>query len=258
MIQRLLIVGTGNAAWHLGHACLAAGITIQGVVARDAMKGRALAEALGGVPYFAMYNNLPDADAYLLAVRDDAIEEVAKQLGDARQLMIHCSGSMRADVLNQKQNPYGVLWPMHSLQKDAPDSLQHALIAVQGSDTDIQQQIFELASRISERAMLVEEHQRMAMHMCAVWVNNYTNHMLHIGFSLLREHGVDHRLFMPMLRNHMAALESHTPDQIQTGPAKRGEMQTLERHRQLLHNHPDLQQIYDTLAEHILNTYLKR
>lgn len=258
MIQKLLIVGTGNAAWHLGHACRDAGISIQGIVARDAMKGRALAAALGDVPYFAMYNNLPDADAYLLAVRDDAIQEVAKQLGNEQQLLVHCSGSMRADVLNHYNNPYGVLWPMHSLQKETPDSLRQTMIAVQGSDEHIQQQIFALASRISDRAMLVEEHQRMAMHMCAVWINNYTNHMLHIGFSLLREHGVDHQLFMPMLRNHMAALETHTPDQIQTGPAKRGEIQTLERHRQLLHDHPDLQRIYDTLAEHILNTYLKR
>lgn len=258
MIQRILIVGTGNAAWHLAHAFQEAGITIQGIVARDAIKGRALAESLGDVPYFAMYNNLPEADAYLLAVRDDSIQEVAKELGAEDQLMIHCSGSMPGNILQQHQNPFGVLWPMHSLQKENRDSLSETLIVAQGSDAQTEQKILALAQRISTRAMQVDEHQRMTMHMCAVWVNNYTNHMLHIGFSLLTEQGIDYRLFMPMLRNHMAALETHAPDQIQTGPAKRGEMQTMERHRKLLVEHPDLQQIYDTLAEHILNTYLKR
>lgn len=258
MINSLLIVGTGNAAWHIGHACKMAGVELKGIVARDAMKGRELANFLGGIPYYAFFNNLPDADAFLLAVRDDAIETVAEQLAQEGQLMIHCSGSMQADVLQVADNAYGVMWPMHSLQKQDPDSLKETLIAVQGNTPQTEQDIWQLASRISDRAMIVAEHQRMAMHMCAVWINNYTNHMLNIGYQLLKEHQVDFKLFMPILRTHIAALETHTPDEIQTGPAKRGDMETLEKHRKMLHTHPDLLQLYDQLAEHILKTYLKQ
>lgn len=258
MIRSLLIVGTGNAAWHLGSAFAEAGVQIAGVVARDAMKGHALAERLGNVPYFALYNNLPEADAYLIAVRDDAIADVASQLKRDGQLMIHCSGSMPGDVLQVADNPYAVLWPMHSLQKEAVDSLKETLIAVTGSTEAVTHQVLELAARISTRAMPMQEHQRMAMHMCAVWINNYSNHMMHIGAQLLKEHGLDFDLFLPIIRAHMTALETRSPEQLQTGPAKRGDMGTLERHRHLLTRHPDLLQLYDDLSEHILNTYLKK
>lgn len=258
MIRSLLIVGTGNAAWHLGTAFAQAGVQIIGVAARDAMKGHALCAQLGNVPYFALYNNLPDADAYLIAVRDDAIEDVARQLKRPGQLMIHCSGSMPGAILNTADNPFAVFWPMHSLQKTAAESLKETFIAVTGSSDSVTHRVLELAARISTRAMPLREQQRMAMHMCAVWINNYSNHMMHIGATLLKENGLDFDLFLPIIRAQAVALETRLPQEIQTGPAKRGDMGTLERHRRLLEAHPDLQRLYDDLAEHILQTYLKK
>lgn len=256
-INSILIIGTGNAAWHIGKAIMQTDLRIEGVVARDAMKGRELAHALGEVPYYSFFNNLPLADAYLIAVRDDAISEVAQTLKRDGQLMLHCSGATPGNVLSVADNQYGVLWPMLSLQKHH-DNLKDTFIAASGSTDAVQDAVYGLAHKLSEKALKVDDKQRQVMHMCAVWINNYTNHMYAISKKLMEENGLDFSLFYPGISAHVAKLKDTDPVAMQTGPARRGEMGTLERHHKLLTEHPDLQELYETLAQHILNTYLKK
>ena len=257
-IRTILLVGTGNAAWHLGINFLNAGVQIAGVAARDTDKAVALAMRLGGAPVFGLSEQLPHVDATILLVRDDAVEEVATLIAEPGRLLVHCSGSIKADAIKRSEHEYAVAWPLQTLQKDHPRPLTNTVVAVTGSSPETEARVAALFSKISERVHIMSEHQRSVMHMCAVWINNYTNHMLHIGHTLLTENDLSFSMFFPIIEEHVKLLHEQTPYNLQTGPAKRGDMGTLSRHMALLHDHPDWQELYDRLSKSILNTYIKQ
>jgi predicted short-subunit dehydrogenase-like oxidoreductase (DUF2520 family) len=257
-IRSILIVGTGNAAWHLGINFLDAGLHITGIAARDTEKAVALSVRLGSVPVYGLSDQLPEADATLLLVRDDAVEEVAKLIAQPGRLVIHCSGSISAEAIKMAEHPFAVAWPLQTLQKEHPRALTNTVVAITASDAETEQKVAALFGKISNRVHIMSEHQRSVMHMCAVWINNYTNHMLHIGHTLLSEEGLEFSMFFPIIEEHLQLLHEQTPGNLQTGPAKRGDMGTLSRHMALLEDHPEWKDLYDRLSKSIINTYIKK
>lgn len=257
-INSIVIIGTGNVATHLGIAFIKAGINIVGIVARDIEAGNQLAQRLANPPVYKLGADLPIADAYLIAVKDDAIREVALKIASKQTLLIHCSGATNANILDIDDNNFGVVWPMQTLTKSNEISLRQTLIAVNGNTPEIESAIAELMGKISTRIIRVTETQRQVMHMSAVWLNNYTNHMFMIAEHILAEHNLDLEMFHPLIDEHVSKLKTMPADQLQTGPAARGDMATLNKHMSLLNNHPDWKQLYDTLAQSIINQALKK
>ena len=256
-IQAITIIGTGNVATHLGKAFLKAGIQINAIVARDQQKAIALGAVLNNAPGLLLGDLLPPSDAYILAVKDDAIHEVAKTIAQKDRLLIHCSGASNGNILDVKGNEFGVMWPMQTLTKNNDVALNQTLIAVSGSNDDTLMAIAALARKISERIVEVSETQRAMLHLSAVWINNYTNHMFVIAEQLLKENNLDFNLFIPLIDEHIEKLKTMSADLLQTGPASRGDMVTLNKHRSMLKSHPEIQQLYDVLAQSVLNHSLK-
>jgi len=100
--------------------------------------------------------------------------------------------------------------------------------------------------------------QRVMAHVAAVFSNNFTNHMQHIAHGLLHEAGLPPDLLDPMVKAHMALLDKHEPSTVQTGPAKRNDIETIHRHIAMLHSHPDWKKLYELISEEIINTHHKK
>lgn len=256
-IESIVIIGTGNVATHLGKAFVKAGVTINAIVARKMSAATELAEKLGNVPTFILGTELPEADAYFIAVKDDAISEVALAIATKNRLLIHCSGATESDILNISGNPYGVVWPMQTLTKNNDVSLDQTLIAVNGSDAQVEQDIADLMGKITNRVVRVTETQRATLHMCAVWINNYTNHMFVITEQIMKDNDLDFTLLFPLINEHIEKLKSMPAHQLQTGPAQRGDMATLDKHLNLLNKYPEWKHLYDNLAQSIIKQALK-
>ena len=257
-IRSIVIVGTGNVATHLGFAFIKAGINVHGIVGRNMDAANQLAQHLNNVPVYQLGADLPIADAYLIAVRDDAIRDVALKIASKETLLIHCSGATNANILDIKGNNYGVIWPMQTLTKANAISLHQTLIAVNGSTAAVEADLVELMQLVTSRVIQVSETQRAVLHMSAVWINNYTNHMFVIAEQLLKENNLDVALFYPLIDEHIQKLKELPAVQLQTGPAARGDMATLNKHLGLLGNHPEWRELYDILAQSIINQVLKK
>ena len=257
-INSVTIIGTGNVATHLGKAFLKAGIQINAVAGRDLNKAAALAQILNDTQAVLLRDTLPVSDAYIIAVKDDAIFEVAKLIGQVDRLLVHCSGATEGNVLDIKGNAYGVLWPMQTLTKNNDIDLGQTLIAVSGSDSKVEAALQQLAGKITSRLVAVTEEQRAMLHLTAVFINNYTNHMFVMAEKLLQAYQLDFNLFIPLIDEHINKLKTMSATQLQTGPASRGDMVTLNKHRNMLKQFPEIQQLYDTLAQSILNQALKQ
>lgn len=253
------LVGSGQAAWALGSALHGNGIRVQRVVARPNGRGAALAQRLEAswVPWHAGQplpkDGPPSTDPSrpgpsrltLLAVSDDALPEVASFFGtDQTDALVHCSGTRSLEDLNV--HPVrGVFWPILNLSKADETTWKGAPILIQTEEATLHQILHHWAQRIGATARDVTEGQRQKLHLAAVMTANFNNVLLHWGHLLTQEWGT-HRDLFPILTQQLNEFEQNPQDPLtrQSGPAWRGDQQTLESHFRLLQDDPEGTALY--------------
>lgn len=260
----MTLVGSGQAAWALGSALHGSGIRVQRVVARPNGRGAALAQRLEAswVPWYAGQplpkDGPPSTDPSrldpsrprptrltLLAVSDDALLEVASFFGtDQTDALVHCSGTRSLEDLNV--HPVrGVFWPILNLSKADETTWKGAPILIQTEEASLHQTLHQWAQRIGATARDVTEVQRQKLHLAAVMTANFNNVLLHWGHLLTQEWGT-HRDLFPILTQQLNEFEQNPQDPLtrQSGPAWRGDQQTLESHLRLLQDDPEGTALY--------------
>ena len=126
-------------------------------------------------------------------------------------------------------------------------------LLVEGSNKQTTAKLDELARSISKNVHQVDEQQRQWIHVAAVFANNFTNHLFGISEHLLLSHGLEFEILKPLIFNFIQNLDQHSPSELQTGPAVRGDLQTIEKHMQLLGDDTRLQKIYEVLTQSIMD-----
>ncbi|MDB5282233.1 MAG: oxidoreductase, partial [Bacteroidota bacterium] len=111
-----------------------------------------------------------------------------------------------------------------------------------------------LARSISKNVHQVDEQQRQWIHVAAVFANNFTNHLYGISEGILNQHGLQFDILTPLIFSSIENLSKHSPSEIQTGPAARNDVNTIEKHMMLLGDDTRLQKIYQVLTESIMNS----
>lgn len=257
-MQKIALIGTGNVAFHLGKALAGAGAEIVYVAGRNAARVQLLADTLHCTGFPSLQPDLPPADLYLIAIKDDAIREVAAAIYTPGKCIVHTSGSVASDVLQFDGNRYGVFYPMQTFSHVAEPRLDNALFCITGSDTDTEQALAGLARKLSTNVIVVNDMQRGVLHTGAVWANNFTNHMFDIADQLLREHDLSFALLLPLIGEEIAKIAKFPPHELQTGPARRGDYATMYRHVKIMENHPDWIALYNKISESILERFLNK
>lgn len=181
----------------------------------------------------------------LLAVSDDALPEVASFFGtDQTDALVHCSGTRSLEDLDV--HPVrGVFWPILNLSKAVETPWKGAPILIQTEDASLHQTLHHWAQRIGATARDVTEVQRQKLHLAAVMTANFNNILLHWGHLLTQEWGT-HRDLFPILAQQLNEFEQNPQDPLtrQSGPAWRGDQQTLESHLRLLQDDPEGTALY--------------
>lgn len=248
----VLLIGTGRAAFHLGHALRKAGVPVSGVAGRHADRTRELAQALGTAA-FTLDDPLPPSDLRLLAVSDDAIATVAARLAPSAGAIAHTSGTKPLDLLGPHPHR-GVLWPIQSLSTGDPLDLSDAPLVIEGEDGPARTTLSATARSLSQRVIELPLAQREVLHLAAVISSNFPVALLQQARGLLQRHGIAPDLVTP-LWSSTARKAAADPDHALTGPARRGDSGTIQRHLDLLAAEPDLRRVYADLSDLILKTH---
>jgi predicted short-subunit dehydrogenase-like oxidoreductase (DUF2520 family) len=246
----IVLIGTGNTATILGKKLKAAGHRIVQVFGRDSSEASALAYDLGteSTNYWNVVTR--DAHIYVIAVSDIAVEEVKRELRFSNQIIVHTAASVAKDVLKGASNHYGVFYPLQSLKKGT-SHLPETPILIDASDEATLKELDVLAHSITEQVSEANDTERLKLHLAAVFCNNFVNHLYALTESYCKKEGIDFRLLLPLIRETAGRLDTLSPSQVQTGPALRGDQVTLNRHMELLKNHPEMLHIYKALSESI-------
>jgi predicted short-subunit dehydrogenase-like oxidoreductase (DUF2520 family) len=248
-IGSVAIIGTGNVASHLGTALFNEGIRISGVYGRKSNEAYTLSHYWNS----EIITDLSDlhADLALICVSDDAVNEIVSFLPSGMNVA-YTSGSVRLDSFSMK-NPIGVFYPLQTFTKGKEVDIFEVPFLIEASLENFAQELFDLASKISRKVVFANSEERTFYHIAAVWVNNFTNHLSYQAKVLLDNQKLDFDLLLPLLRETVDKLHHIGPLNAQTGPARRGDQRTIEKHEKHL---AGLQkELYMLITRSIIETY---
>ena len=255
---QIVMIGAGNVGYHLGQALFKAGFSIKQVYSRTIEHAKRLSEKIAAQHCTLISEIDTEADLYLLAVPDDQIITVAQQLNgvlSSEALLAHCSGATPGAVLADFFPNYGVFYPLQSFSVDQVIDFQEIPVCVFANRQAAQQQLAEIAAKISQQVHLINDEQRAILHVAAVFVNNFSNYLFHVGQDILEKEAISFELLKPLIKNTAEKILDNSPKAMQTGPARRGDQATIQRHLDFLEKHPNYQKIYQLLSQGISDNY---
>ena len=248
----IIIIGSGNVASVLGRKFRAANHRILQVVSRNASAASKLAYEWDteSTNYLSLINK--KAEVYLIAVPDDAIDDIVSELKlPAKRVVAHTAASVSKDILKTVSNHYGVFYPLQSLRKEMTQ-LPEVPIFFDGNDETAKKTLEQLAHSISkENVIHAGDDSRLKLHVAAVIVSNFTNHLYSLAEEYCKKEGLDFKQLLPLIEETALRIKDISPRLAQTGPAIRHDKETLQKHIELLKDHPQLKNIYVLLTESI-------
>ena len=250
----IVILGSGNVAAVLGRKFKAAGHHILQIVSRNAPAASKLAYEWDteSTNYISIINR--SADVYLIAVSDDAIDDVIADLNLPGKVVVHTAASVSKDLLKNVTDHYGVFYPLQSLNKEI-SNIPDAPVFFDGSDEFTKKKLEALALSISpEHAAQADDNARLKLHVAAVIVNNFTNHLYALTEDYCKKEGINFKDLLPLIEETVSRIKNISPSVAQTGPALRQDDETIQKHLSLLNAHPQLKKVYGFLSESIKNS----
>ena len=189
----IILIGAGNVGQHLGLALHEAGLQIRQVFSRSLEKAEALCLKTGAEAINALNLVRSNAHLYILAVPDKAIHEVAQALSQhlaPSRLMVHCSGATPSTDLANAATRYGVFYPLQTFSAGQKPDFQAIPFCIYANEASDQKLLEALARRLSPKVFLVDDEQRAVLHVAAVFVNNFSNHLFQIGRVCCRQRAI--------------------------------------------------------------------
>jgi len=259
---KISVIGYGNLAYRLTMAFRLADITIDYIYGRDIDEASKLAYILNKpensyskkqqlVKATLNLGMLAKSDIVILAVTDRSISDVAgliiktPEFKKSKPSIIHCSGACPLSLLDGFQES-GVLYPLMTLSKTKPVdfSLVPFFIEFSGDKTEIF--LKDICYRLKSEYRVTESEERLKLHTAAVYVSNFINYLTGLAFDISKPNQM---FLMPLAIESIrkAFLYEH-PSLVQTGPAIRGDMDTVEKHRELLKDKLEHKAVYEMLS----------
>jgi predicted short-subunit dehydrogenase-like oxidoreductase (DUF2520 family) len=248
--MQVVLIGAGNVATVLGRKFQKAGHTIAQVFARHPQQAQLLAKEMNADYCTSWTTVRKAADFYLVAISDNALEEVAEYLEVSDGLVAHTAGAISKEVLRGVSDHYGIFYPLQSLLKEMSSPSEFPII-IDGATRKTIATLKEIAHSISTQVYEYNDEKRLQLHLAAVFVNNFVNHLYVQAEKYCSEHRLDFKQLLPLLTETANRVQFYAPHTVQTGPAIRHDSVTIEKHLELLKNEPTLKKLYELLTKSI-------
>ncbi len=242
---KLVILGTGNVATHLFHAFFESeNVAVVQVYNHNADSLKPFSEKTQTTNSL---DELEEADVYLICAKDDAIKDLAEKMPYRNKLIAHTSGSLPLLNVSTKN---GVFYPLQTFSKEVFVDVSKIPFCIEASDENSLKILRHLAESISDKIYTISTEQRKILHLAAVFVCNFTNHLYSIGEEICVKNQVPFEILHALITETARKATVASPEKIQTGPAVRNDLETIEQHLSQLKN-PDFKEIYILLTQSI-------
>ena len=228
--MNIVIIGKGNVATNLDYAFRKKGIACQMVSSREGL------------------DQLPVANVYIYAVRDEALPSVVAQVvGVGKSLHLHTSGTMPITVFGADKPHAGVFYPFQTFSKARViEDFSTIPVFFEARGIDDISAVYSLALTITSHVYEASQHDRERLHVAGVFTNNFTNLMYTMAAELLQNTHIPFRALLPLIDETATKVHTLSPRDAQTGPARRGDENVMNHHLSLLNE--EQRQVYQLLS----------
>ena len=228
--MNIVIIGKGNVATNLDYAFRKKGIACQMVSSREGL------------------DQLPQANVYIYAVKDEALASVVAQVqGRERSLHLHTSGTMPITVFGEDKPHAGIFYPFQTFSKARLiEDFSTVPVFFEARGIDDISAVYSLALTITSRVYEASQHDRERLHVAGVFTNNFTNLMYTMAAELLQNTHIPFKALLPLIDETAAKVHTLSPREAQTGPARRGDENVMNHHLSLLNE--EQRQVYQLLS----------
>jgi predicted short-subunit dehydrogenase-like oxidoreductase (DUF2520 family) len=251
---KVVVIGSGNVAQHLV-SVFKETPQVQ-LVQAYARHAGSLDHLLPREQITDSFSGLKEADIYIIAVTDDAIAEVAALLPFSGKLVVHTSGSMGMEQLDSR-NRRGVFYPLQTFSKNKPVDFRTIPLCLESEFEGDYAILEELAKAVSGSVYRINSQQRQALHVAAVFVSNFTNHLYAVGNAICTENSIPFGILRPLIQETAQKIQQLPPLQAQTGPAVRNDKKTIQKHLAFL-NDANRKAIYTLLTQSIQKAHVEK
>jgi len=253
-IQKITIIGAGNVGFHLGKRLFKKGFEIVQVYSRNQEKAKTLADQIHAKPISDFSKLDPNSDLFIIAVSDNAISEVAKNLkanNIDNQLVVHTSGATPSLILKPFFQHYGIFYPLQTFRVGSKPSFKKLPLCIDAPIKADLKKLKKVARKICSNVHHINDEQRAVLHVAAVFANNFSNHLYTISENILNQENISLSLLIPLIQETTKKIATASPQETQTGPAVRGDKNTIKRHLEFLEKHPEYRSLYVAFTKSI-------
>ncbi|RFS24866.1 DUF2520 domain-containing protein [Chitinophaga silvatica] len=254
--MEIVIIGTGNVAHCYGQLMKIHGHQISQVISRNPEHARELGEMLNASHTTDIQDINMEADIYILAVSDSAISELNDELRLGKRMVAHTAGAVPLSAISKISSNIGVIYPLQSIRKEVKN-YPTIPVMLEASNDEVLRRLQALAQSISGTVTFADSTQRLKYHLTAVLCNNFTNHLIAQAKAYCEKEHLDFSLLQPIIKETFDRLEKYPPEAVQTGPAIRQDIVTMNLHRSLLEGNEYMQLVYQVLSDAIFQFHHK-
>lgn len=231
--MNIIIIGKGNVATNLDHAFRKKGVDCQMVSSREGL------------------DQLPQANVYIYAVKDEALASVVEQVkGHEKSLHLHTSGTMPITVFGADKPHAGIFYPFQTFSKARViEDFSTIPVFFEARGIDDISAVYSLALTITSHIYEATQHDRERLHVAGVYACNFTNLMYTMSAELLQNTHIPFSALFPLIDETAAKIHTLSPNAAQTGPARRGDENVMNHHLNLLNE--EQKKVYRLLSEAI-------
>lgn len=248
----IVLIGAGNLATQLAIALLENGHHITQIYSRTTQSAATLA-SICKCPFTTnKHQILAQADFYIYALKDDALLELIQAIKSDIGIHLHTAGSVDINIFDAAKTNFGVLYPLQTFTKNKPVKFDNIPIFVEANSAQNLEKLLFLSKTLSSQVSVCVSKQRMALHLAAVFACNFSNYLYQVAAQILADNKLDFSLLLPLIEESTTKLQQLTPAEVQTGPAQRNDLLTMNKHLAALQNTPDIALLYQLLSNNIL------
>jgi predicted short-subunit dehydrogenase-like oxidoreductase (DUF2520 family) len=256
--MNVTFIGSGNLAWHLAPALDNTDFAVREVCSRNPKHAAALVDKLYQAQIISSLDfTASKSKIFIIASSDDSIQDIAEEITlPQNSILVHTSGSQPLSILGYASSlNIGVLYPLQTFTKNRKVEFKEVPFFIESENAATEKILMTLAKAISKRVYKISSEERKALHVAAVFASNFTNHMLTLAKDIASDNKIDFELLKPLIVETINKSLTIGPENAQTGPAKRGDLEILDKHMEFLGKEETIAEIYKIISQDIVNRY---
>lgn len=252
------VIGSGNLAWHLAPALDNSGFAVREVYSRNPMHAEALVERLYQAEVKASLDfSTSSSSVFIIATSDDAIQEIVREIVLPEEaILVHTSGGQALSILSYAATSnLGVFYPLQTFSKIRKVEFSDVPIFIESENTLTEKMLLAMGKAIGKSVYKITSHDRQALHVSAVFASNFMNHMLLLAQEIMKENSLSFDWLKPLIAEMLTKSLTIGPENAQTGPARRGDFETLDKHMEFLNDNESAAELYKLISQDIVDRY---